>query len=124
MSRLRQSVEDLSRWLRERGAPCWADVAIVELSRTAQLRAAPGGEHIHVSRSELRTVASYQARFEQLLDQGHAWINLSAFGFVGDTLLITVETPRSSASAQRTSVNLSGPPTNRGWDATRFVVFE
>ena len=124
MSRLRQSVDDLFRWLRARGAPSWSDVAIVELSTTAQLRQAPDGEQLHVSKAELRSVSSYEARFEQLLEQGHAWINLSALGLVEDVLVILVETPPRPASAPHTSVNLSGPPITRGWDAARFVVFE
>jgi hypothetical protein len=41
MSRFRQSVDELFRWLRARGAPSWSDVAIVELSTAAQLRHVP-----------------------------------------------------------------------------------
>jgi hypothetical protein len=125
MSRLRESIDVLTKWLRDSGAPAWSEVLLVEVSDKTRFDRTPANqERIHVPRAELHTLESYQTRFDHLLDQGYSWINLSGFGLLGTTLVILVEIPRESASAKRTSVNLSGPPLTRGWDASNCVVLE
>ncbi len=68
----------------------------------------------------------YAPRFDWLLDQGHSWINLSAAGIFGDTLLVIVELPTYKNTVPRNlvSVNFSGPRILNEkviWDISEFV---
>ncbi len=125
MSRLRKSVDELATWLQSRGAPAWSEVALFEVSHETRFDCtATNQERIHIRKTELHSLESYEVRFEQLLNQGHSWINLSGFGVLGAILVVLVEIPRESVSARQTFVNFSGPPVTRGWDASNCVALE
>ncbi len=103
---LHHHLSRLDLWLRtEPDAPSWSDHRIVE-----QRDVRPG--HIQqVRRSDLRTVDEYAATFAALLEAGYGWINLSALGVDGSTMVVCVERPQEASGVPpgRTCVNLSGP---------------
>jgi ADP-ribosylglycohydrolase len=63
------------------------------------------------TRSMTTTLEDYRPRFEQLMDAGHGWINMSAVGVDDEMLLVTLEWPGYTNTIPRAyvSVNLSGP---------------
>ena len=74
-----------------------------------------------VRRDEIRTPAEYEARFDELLSAGHAWLNMSCCGVCEGLLLVTIEvpSPRPPAAGHPTPVNLSGPArivVDHGWN--------
>jgi hypothetical protein len=72
-----------------------------------------------VREESLRTPEQYEARFQQLIEAGFAWLNMSCCGVFRGHALVTIEYPRNVARAKgRTSVNFSGPPrlvADAGW---------
>lgn len=75
----------------------------------------------HVSARHLKKPAEYESRFEELIQRGYPWLNLSCYGVHNGFLIVAVEVPSetvptASGSEKRklhqgcaTSVNLSGP---------------
>jgi hypothetical protein len=128
MSRLQESIDRLSRWLRSLGAPAWSELAFVEISKSPRFTypSTGGMVRIHVAKGQLQSVESYESRFEHLLDQGYAWINLNGCGLLGTTLIVLVEVPRAAGRVprDRVSVNVSGPQVMGGWDASDRIELE
>jgi hypothetical protein len=79
-----------------------------------------------VKQESLRTPEEYEARFQELLDAGFAWLNMNYAGAFRGQGLVLIEYPRSVARSKgRTSVNFSGPPrlvADAGWDALAYVI--
>ena len=78
-----------------------------------------------ISRQDVFTFEEYENRFNEILNQGHSWINLSFEGMLDDTLLIIIERPRykNNIPPERVSVNLSLPEwktIDNNWDAAPF----
>jgi hypothetical protein len=126
MSNLTISLNALQNFLEERGiAPTTLDVRIVEIGPDVEI-----DEHgrFHVKRTEIRTVAEYEERFNELLDSGLPWLNMSCYGVDDGKMLVAVEVPRSlSKSSLRTSVNYSGPVATvleADWKVDSVLVFE
>jgi hypothetical protein len=71
-----------------------------------------------LSKTDLHKPEDYSARFCELLEQGHGWINLSASGVLNDLLILSLEWPgyENSVPREYVSVNLSGPYRVGGWD--------
>lgn len=122
---LQQQIDLLFRKMAgEAGQPPVADdVVIAELSKeTFDVRGRPV-----IARDELRTIEQYEERFSELMAKGFAWINLSSFGLLDGTALVTVEFPNYERVGGRaiTSVNFSGPlqaVARSTWDARPHIV--
>ncbi|MCX5741998.1 MAG: hypothetical protein NT062_05815 [Proteobacteria bacterium] len=123
LSALRDSLERLFGFLAEQGlvAPTM-EVWLVEIRSWADVddRGRP-----RVRRADLRPPEAYEARFDELLAAGYAWINMSCYGLLRGGLVVVIETPRETRSRlSRVSVNLSGPPNaarERGWDVDEVL---
>ncbi len=105
--RLDQHLQRLLSFLSERGLqpPPTEHIKILEIGR-----ASAGSGPLVVRASELLDPADYAQRFEELLDAGFAWLNLSCYGVVDGSLLVAVELPAApSGAVGGPSVNLSGP---------------
>jgi hypothetical protein len=65
----------------------------------------------HVRREALRRPSEYEARFEELLEAGYPWLNMSCYGVHEGLLVVAIEvpSPRRLTPGHATSVNLSGP---------------
>ena len=115
---LAEELERLRRWLvTTAGAPPMEDARVVELTG-----AEIGASDLALSHDRLMATPDFEKRWAVLLAQGYAWINLSCYGLHGRTLIAAIELPRAPRGAPRTSVNLSGPPTDPktgrpSWDA-------
>lgn len=106
---LAHHVDALLAWLREHHElPAFDSVEILDTSDPSVRWAGPGWSF---PASALRTVAEFSGRFSQYLEAGYAWINLSAYGMLGTTMILGVELPRAPVGAPpgATSVNYSGP---------------
>jgi hypothetical protein len=64
-----------------------------------------------IRREALRRPLEYEARFEELLQAGYPWLNMSCYGVHEGLLVVAIEvpSPRPLAPGHATSVNLSGP---------------
>jgi len=60
-----------------------------------------------LSRQNIFALKDYENRFNEILEQGHSWINLHFAGMVNDSLLILIELPNYKNNAAITTVNLS-----------------
>jgi hypothetical protein len=142
MSALSDHLDRLLRWLENIGLKLPSrDIRIVELN------AAPNpdnGKH-HVRKDELRTPLEYENRFDELLQTGYTWLNLSCYGVHKGFLIVAVEVPsatvphatRSGWSPKGkprtlypgcvTSLNLSGPANivrDNGWRVDPLLTIE
>jgi hypothetical protein len=65
---------------------------------------------LNLNKDLLHVVSDYEAKFHDLITSGNAWVNLSALGLLGSSLVICVEMPRSSmgVNLECVSVNFSG----------------
>ena len=61
-----------------------------------------------ISKSELFDLSNYATHFDALMSEGHSWINMSALGLLGSTLIVGLEKSEATFEDCRTSVNLSG----------------
>jgi hypothetical protein len=111
MTALTHHLERLRRFLDtiDPPPPC-RDVRLVEMqSGEAEFR-----------QDGLCTPSDYEARFDELLAAGYAWLNVSCYGVFGNFLVVGVEVPTSKRllPGAPTPVNLSGPSRivlDRGW---------
>jgi hypothetical protein len=119
MNRLNDRLAELVEFLKPLQPPRTSPVTMIEISGKASLD--PTGRLL-VPPEMFASVEGYAARFEQLLDLGFPWINLSCMGVLRDKLVVAVELPSEHAGpAPRTSINLSGPPRavlDNNWDAS------
>jgi hypothetical protein len=65
----------------------------------------------HVRQADFHKPTDYEMRFEELLQAGYPWLNMSCYGVHGGWLIVAVElpSPRPLNPGTPTSVNLSGP---------------
>jgi len=117
MSALTDHLERLVTWLRELGPiPDWHGVKLIEAKDVTWAAVSK------IPRVALRSPAEYADHFDELLNRGYSWLNLSALGVLDGELIVCVELPRDTTGVfGRTSVNLSGPPLDAGkpvWDAS------
>ena len=125
MSALTKAVDGLFEFLERQGlAPPAREVMVVEVQSSA---IAKDGK-LRVRRSGLLTLTDYNRRFEELMEAGLPWINVSCYGVLGAKLVVGIEAAeRSVLPAARTSVNYSGPPEKvvaRGWDVEELLAIE
>jgi len=69
----------------------------------------------------------YEERYQDLLQAGYSWINLSLYGLYEGTLVVGIELPSEARGVPpgRTSINFSGPPVRDGapdWQLRLLVV--
>jgi hypothetical protein len=76
-------------------------------------------------------VAEYEDRFDELMNAGLPWINMSCYGVHDGILIIGIESARPQNAQRgpvgRTSVNYAGPPVavvQHGWDANEALTIE
>src|SRR5260370_17028431 len=132
MSELSKNVDRLFQWLVSIGLPpSSGDVRIVEI-RNGIAKADDRGR-FHVWQEELRKPSDYEGRFEELLQMGFSWLNLSCAGVYRGSLIVSVEVPANPALSKppppylNTPVNLSGPSNyslDHGWSVDRVLVIE
>ena len=103
METLQEHFDSLGKWLSSIGLPAWNDVLFIE-----DLQLGPFAKK-SVSRNEFSSLEDFSKRFDELLKEGHNWLNLGGLGILDDTLIVCVEKPRSNANSPTTSVNRSGP---------------
>lgn len=111
---------DLMSFFKQPENLSWSDVLVVEESSVIP------GEIELIPRHALTPSNQYEERFNELLDQGHSWINMNIFGILDNTLIIQIEYPhyKNNASRNKMSVNYSGPSIIEGverWDLSGLV---
>ena len=107
MSALDTHIEQLFGWLKGIGIqPPSKDVLIVEVNDVNQ-----SDGTVHVRQTDFRRPSDYAIRFDELLQAGYPWLNLSCYGIQDGRLIVAVEvpSPRPLCPGCATSVNLSGP---------------
>jgi len=114
MSRLNEALAQLDSFLEGQGiARQRSGTLLFEIDRRVRLEAEAGAAiRVHIPAGTLIPPSQYQVRFDELLGLGYAWLNLSCYGFVGETMVVAVELPRTPAGRVgiATSINFSGPP--------------
>jgi hypothetical protein len=119
--RLDWAIAELLEFLRKSGnPPPTADCRILE----AGAAFGRGG----LALADARVVSEYRARFDELLNAGYPWLNVSCYGVFEGHLVVVVEAPLEAPNApsKNTSVNYSGPAQvvlDHGWDATYALEF-
>jgi hypothetical protein len=138
VSELLDSLQTLFRFLERRGQPPPSrDVRVLEVRKNVTF---DERGRMRVRRDELREVADYEARFQELLRLNRDWINMSCTGMFNGILIVSIETPhpRQGSSvnapgpaealpARPTSINLSGPANGvlkMDWSVDGVLVFE
>ncbi|HET8925679.1 MAG TPA: hypothetical protein VFN26_22035 [Candidatus Acidoferrum sp.] len=127
MSALSNHLDRLLALLEDCGLhPPSRDVRIVEISQIR--RVSPDGT-VHVRRDELRSPLDYEARFDELLRTGYAWLNVSCYGVHDGFLIVAIEVPgpRTLYPGCPTSVNLSGPENrvlDQEWNVAAILTIE
>jgi hypothetical protein len=78
--------------------------------------------------ADLRAPADYAPRFEELLNQGLPWINVTCYGRWNGKWIVGIELPAPAGKrSPSTSLNYSGPPRaviERGWNAEAALALE
>jgi hypothetical protein len=116
MTALAAHLERLLNWLASIGLqPPSKDVRIVEVCE-----ANIGDGRCHVRQADFRSPTDYEMRFEELLQAGYPWLNMSCYGIHDGSLIVAIEvpSPRPLHPGRTTPVNLSGPSRivlERGW---------
>ena len=82
------------------------DVRIIEFNYVNQIDGT-----LHVRQMDFRNPSDYATRFDELLQAGYPWLNMSCYGVHDRWLIVAVEvpSPRPLHPGHATSVNLSGP---------------
>ena len=80
-----------------------------------------------ISRATIYEFETYERTFNELLNQGHTWINLHFAGIINNDLFIIVELPnyKNNTPRESVSVNLSLPvlkTIENNWNAS--LVYE
>lgn len=118
MGALEDHFKSLSGWLKSRGVPAWNHLLFAE-----DLKVVPFSKQI-IEANKLHSLEEFSDRFEELLEEGHNWLNLTALGVLDGTLIVAIEKPKANAGSPTTSVNQSGPPNcvrDNGYDLERFI---
>src|ERR1700692_37249 len=109
MSALSIHLDRFFHWLAGIGIlPPSQDVRIAEVN-AHQVNV--GNGTYHVRRDQLRKPLDYEVRFEELLQAGYPWLNMSCYGVHDGSLIVAIEvpSPRPLNPGHITPVNLSGP---------------
>ena len=104
MSTLEEHFESLSTWLRSTGFPSWEEVLFVE-----DINVYPFSKQT-IEADRFKSMEDFSDRFDELLTEGHVWLNFSGLGILDNTLIVALEKPKANAGSPTTSVNQSGPP--------------
>jgi len=75
-------------------------------------------------RQDIFTFEDYEKRFNEILKQGHSWVNLNFAGMLDDNLLVMAEFSGSENNAEFTVVNLSLPEKRvieNHWNVSSFI---
>lgn len=118
MNSLEEHFANLSKWLKSHGVPDWDRVLFAE-----DLHVAPFSKQT-IDRDHFGTLAEFSDRFEELLAEGHNWINLNGLGILDGTLIVAIEKPKANADSPTTAVNQSGPPgyvKDRNYNLEQFI---
>jgi hypothetical protein len=137
MSALSSHLDRLILWLEtSAGQLPSKDVRIVEVN-TREVN--PKDGKYHVRKGQLRPPWEYEGRFDELLQMGYPWLNLSCVGVYNSFLIIAIEVPGlpnvapSKSSPKRsgpeglTSVNVSGPQfrvRDAAWEVDSVLAIE
>jgi hypothetical protein len=90
MSVLSKNLDELFHWLESIGLPPPSrDVRIVEIKKGITNLDDRG--RFHVRQDELRQPSDYEARFEELLQMGFSWLNLSCCGVTTASWLLVLK---------------------------------
>ena len=112
MSVLQHQFDRLLAWMQEtRDIPSWECIRILDTSRP-DVRWKPKRGGWQVPAQALLPSEDYEQHFQELLQAGYSWINLSLYGLYGTTLIVGVELPAEASNGPpgKTSINFSGPP--------------
>lgn len=98
----------------------WSNVLVVEEQSITH-----GQIHL-IPRSTLFTPEIYEKRFDELLSQGHSWVNMNLMGILDNTLIVQIEYPyyKNNIPRNKLSVNYSGPSIRDGkvqWHLSSIV---
>jgi hypothetical protein len=111
---------ELMKFFRHPENLSWTDILVVEAYSIIQgeVQLIPGSALIQFSR--------YKERFNELLGQGHSWINMNILGILDNTLIIQIEYPhyKNNVPGNKLSVHYSGPSIIEGierWDLSSQV---
>lgn len=118
MGALEERFESLSAWLKSRGFPAWDTVLFVE-----DLSVSPFLKQV-VEENRLYSLEGFAGRFDELLNEGHNWLNLGVLGILDGILIVALEKPKANAGSPTTSVNQSGPPDcvrDEGYNLEKFI---
>jgi hypothetical protein len=108
MSALDNSIQFLLDFLKSRRlTPPSTEIRIFEVTNTE----VDSHGRLHISRDALFKPSEYEKRFDELVQTGLPWINLSCYGAYESKLVVGVEFPKkpSSGLLSVTSINYSGP---------------
>jgi len=95
MGALSNHLDGLLRCLESSGLrPPSQDVRIIEVSAGVN---SSDGKH-HVRNDELRRPSEYENRFDELLQTGYRWLNLSCYGVHEGFLIVAVEVPSATVA--------------------------
>jgi hypothetical protein len=141
MSALSNNLDRLFLWLNSIGLqPPSLDVRIVEV-HPCDVNQNDG--KCSIRREDLHKPSDYKSRFDELLQAGYPWLNMSCYGLYDGLLIVTIEIPSQSvprmtpsgwSDEQRvlypgrdTSVNISGPARmvlDRGWNVDALLTIQ
>jgi len=113
MSALSLHLDRLLRWLEGNGLQLPSrDIRIVEIG---QIRQTSTDGTYHVRRDQLLSPLDYETRFDELLEKGYSWLNMSCYGVHDGSLIVAIEVPgpRTLYPGCPTSVKLSAPSAAR-----------
>jgi hypothetical protein len=123
MRNLDDAVQRLLAFLHARGRPPSRDVLLIEFDERPAL---DGTGRRRISRQQFKSPSEYADRFDEVLEMGYAWVNLSCHGVFEGRLVVGIELPaHPSANRRRTSVNYSGPSAAviaNGWSLSEVMV--
>jgi hypothetical protein len=128
MSTLTTNLEELFKFLNERRqTPPLLDVRLIEITRRTPY---DDRGRLRIRNDSLQSPADYESRFEELMQSGLPWLNMSCYGVYQGFLIIGIELPNDmprKGALRRPSVNYSGPPNSviqQGWDLIESMVIE
>ena len=84
----------------------------VQIHQIMQAHSAAGSDGAaHIRQTDFRDPSDYATRFDELLQAGYPWLNMSCYGIHDGRLIVAIEipSPRPLHPGCATSVNLSGP---------------
>ncbi len=107
MSKLKENFERLMNFAAQSGFhKPFSQVYLVE--QKSILRFYDSDQIVEISRQDIFTSEKYETRFDEILTQGHSWVNMNFAGILNNNLLVVIETPNYENNCEFTSVNFSG----------------